>query len=573
LIRQAEGEAAMTASFFRVTAIALTAVGLAGCIDARSQYAPYEGYVSPPPNLPMRRPQYPVTGAPAPAQAAAPAADPDGPGPRAAPTKGVEAQGLPPVGDAAPRRDSMRYDSGRSPLLIPLVWRSDSDQASLIDVARHRRLRPEIDATSSERKHGRRGHVAEAPPIQTVTIKKGDTINSIARSFHTTPKAIMEANQGSHPKKLKIGDELQVPTPDAPPTAAGGRHPRDTEATADSGRHGRSSDTDTGRGRRAKAHKAAGYVVKHGDTLYSIARRNGVTVDELKDLNRLRSASHLHTGQKLKLPGDVVEEAPPEERPARAVRTPRPVPSRRSPPPPSESAVSGSAFQAPPAPSPTPAPPSTPAPLPPPPETAIGPSHPVPYSSLPGALPQQTPQARPPRPSATYPASPPPSYSSPYTPPASPSGPLAEAPAGPTDAQVASAGKGRFIWPTRGSLLIGFGPMAGGQRNDGLDIAAPDGSPVHAAAAGDVVYAGNLVPGFGNLVLIKHEDGWVTAYAHLSNTEVKIRDHVAQGAEIGTVGTSGGVSQPQLHFEVRYAPSPRERARPIDPALVLPVGQ
>ena len=112
--------------------------------------------------------------------------------------------------------------------------------------------------------------------------------------------------------------------------------------------------------------------------------------------------------------------------------------------------------------------------------------------------------------------------------------------------------------------------MPGGQRNDGVDIGAADGSPVRASATGDVVYAGNLVPGFGNLVLIKHEDGWVTAYAHLSKTEVKIKDHVSQGVEIGTVGSSGGVGQPQLHFEVRYAPSPRERARPIDPSLVLP---
>jgi murein DD-endopeptidase MepM/ murein hydrolase activator NlpD len=142
-----------------------------------------------------------------------------------------------------------------------------------------------------------------------------------------------------------------------------------------------------------------------------------------------------------------------------------------------------------------------------------------------------------------------------------------------SDSQVAAAGRGRFIWPTRGTLLSGFGPKPGGQRNDGLDIAAADGTPVRAAAAGDVVYAGNLVPGFGNLVLVKHDDGWVTAYAHLSTTEVKIRDHVSQGTEIGTVGSSGGMDQPQLHFEVRYAPSPRERARPVDPALVLPVGQ
>ena len=117
--------------------------------------------------------------------------------------------------------------------------------------------------------------------------------------------------------------------------------------------------------------------------------------------------------------------------------------------------------------------------------------------------------------------------------------------------------------------MSGFGPKPGGQRNDGVDIAAPEHSAVRAAASGDVVYAGDQIPGFGNLVLIKHEGGWVTAYAHLSTSEVKIREHVSQGAEIGQVGQSGGVDQPQLHFEIRYAPSPRDKARPIDPSLVL----
>ena len=85
-----------------------------------------------------------------------------------------------------------------------------------------------------------------------------------------------------------------------------------------------------------------------------------------------------------------------------------------------------------------------------------------------------------------------------------------------------------------------------------------------------MVYSGNLVPGFGNLVLIKHEGGWVTAYAHLSKTLVKIKDRIAQGQDIGAVGKTGGVETPQLHFELRYAPSPKEKARPVDPALVMP---
>jgi murein DD-endopeptidase MepM/ murein hydrolase activator NlpD len=78
------------------------------------------------------------------------------------------------------------------------------------------------------------------------------------------------------------------------------------------------------------------------------------------------------------------------------------------------------------------------------------------------------------------------------------------------------------------------------------------------------------VPGFGNLVLIKHPDGWVTAYGHLSRVEVKMQQKVTQGQQIGQAGATGGAPEPQLHFEVRYAPSALERARPIDPKLVLP---
>ena len=114
-----------------------------------------------------------------------------------------------------------------------------------------------------------------------------------------------------------------------------------------------------------------------------------------------------------------------------------------------------------------------------------------------------------------------------------------------------------------------FGPKGTGQRNDGINIRAQAGDPVRAAAAGDVVYAGDQVPGFGNLVLVKHADGWVTAYGHLGRVDVKMQQKVVQGQQLGMAGQSGGVSEPQLHFEVRYAPSPTERARPVDPQLVL----
>ena len=128
-------------------------------------------------------------------------------------------------------------------------------------------------------------------------------------------------------------------------------------------------------------------------------------------------------------------------------------------------------------------------------------------------------------------------------------------------------GRGRFQWPIRGDILSDFGPKTGGQNNAGIDIQADAGSPVRAAADGDVVYAGDQVPGFGNLILIKHADGWVTAYAHLSRVDVKNQQKVSQGQQIGQAGNSGGVSENQLHFEVRYG---LEHARPVDPKLVLP---
>ena len=151
---------------------------------------------------------------------------------------------------------------------------------------------------------------------------------------------------------------------------------------------------------------------------------------------------------------------------------------------------------------------------------------------------------------------------------------LGQAPAEPeatlTEQQVADAGRGRFVWPVKGEIIAGFGVMGVGRRNDGVDIRAPEGTPVKAAADGEVVYAGDQVPGFGDLVLVKHTDGWVTAYAHLGKISVQMRQEVLQDQEIGEVGATGGVTEPQLHFEIRYAPSPIQKAKPIDPQLVLP---
>jgi len=109
-----------------------------------------------------------------------------------------------------------------------------------------------------------------------------------------------------------------------------------------------------------------------------------------------------------------------------------------------------------------------------------------------------------------------------------------------------------FYWPVSGGRVISrFGVKQSGLRNDGINIRAPRGTPVVATENGVVAYVGNELRGFGNLVLIKHDDGWISAYAHTDQLAVTKGDRVRRGQKIATVGDSGGVGEPQLHFELR----------------------
>lgn len=110
---------------------------------------------------------------------------------------------------------------------------------------------------------------------------------------------------------------------------------------------------------------------------------------------------------------------------------------------------------------------------------------------------------------------------------------------------------GRFAWPVDGPVISTYGPKEGGLHNDGINIRAARGTPVRAAENGVVVYANNELKGFGNLVLVRHADQWMTAYAHMDRIIVKRGQEVRAGDQIGTVGQTGSVDSPQLHFEVR----------------------
>ena len=128
---------------------------------------------------------------------------------------------------------------------------------------------------------------------------------------------------------------------------------------------------------------------------------------------------------------------------------------------------------------------------------------------------------------------------------------------------------GHFAWPVHGHVLAGYGVATGGAHNDGINIAAPRGTPVKAIDGGTVAYTGNELRGYGNLVLIKHESGWISAYAHCEDVLVKRGDKVRPGQVIAKVGATGGVSEPQLHFELRRgkkAVDPREFLGPAPSA-------
>jgi murein DD-endopeptidase MepM/ murein hydrolase activator NlpD len=263
------------------------------------------------------------------------------------------------------------------------------------------------------------------------------------------------------------------------------------------------------------------HTVVRGDTLSQLAVTYSVEMRLLASANDLYPPYTIRVGQELWIPDPFTQAAAPAgqraDGPAVAMIPPR------AP----RSAISTEPL-------------TPPAPL----------SAPVSPQPLPPGSPQQAPDpqpAIPPPPIAPpEPAAPPPVVEPPAAAPepeiVAPPQPLTEPPA------RASA---RFAWPVRGKLIAGFGSAGKGLHNDGINIAAPTGAQVHAADNGVVAYAGNELKGFGNLLLIKHADGWTTAYAHNEKLLVGRGAEVKQGQVIATVGRTGNVDSPQLHFEVR----------------------
>ena len=284
-------------------------------------------------------------------------------------------------------------------------------------------------------------------------------------------------------------------------------------------------------------------IVQRGQTLSRIAETYQVPMHALAEANRLSPPYRILVGQALIIPGGG---APPAFGPSVAMATPP---------------------YSPPAPIAAPLPPPEPAPV-----------QPIPRDRPPPAYAASPPTPGGPPPALSPPASAPSSRTSEtLTPPAAPAPAPASAPAAPPAPQTpavpgptASAepapaphGGGTFLWPVRGRVLENYGTGPDGTHNDGINIAAARGAPVQAADAGVVAYAGNELRGYGNLILIKHPNGWISAYAHCDLILVKTGQKIARGQVIARVGSTGSVSEPQLHFELRRG------KRPVDPREYL----
>ena len=242
------------------------------------------------------------------------------------------------------------------------------------------------------------------------------------------------------------------------------------------------------------------HVVNRGDTLMSIARRNNVSVDQLASANNLDHTARLSLGMKLTVPGSKSAAAAPAPAAQPAAVAVSAQPATTIAAPATKMAAAG------------------------------GPPQAARLASATTNVVEEKPAAEP------------------------------VVAAKPSEATGALP---TFRWPVRGKVITSYGAKTNGKSNDGINVAVPEGTPVKAAEDGVVAYSGNELKGYGNLVLVRHSNGYVTAYAHASELLVKRGDPIKRGQIIAKSGQSGEVSSPQLHFEIRKGSSP------VDPLQFL----
>lgn len=281
-----------------------------------------------------------------------------------------------------------------------------------------------------------------------ITVRKGDTVYRIAKTYGVTTRDIITLNKLRPPYNLSIGQRLKMPSRNY-------------------------------------------YKVAKGDTLYSISRKSGIDMHQLASMNGLSKPYTLEVGQQLRLPTKATR-----TQVASSSKQPTSTPKRRV------RQIYGAGNR----------------PL-------LKPSR----LAVPRSYRAQTRVA---------------------------SGPRIRKESRPVVAKkaipdVKLKSPGYFVWPVRGQVISSFGPKKGGIYNDGINISSSHGKSVRAAADGVVVFTGDQLKGYGNLMIIRHGGGWLSAYAHQDRFTVARGDVVKRGQVIGYVGDTGKVKKPQLHFAIR----------------------
>jgi len=338
-----------------------------------------------------------------------------------------------------------------------------------------------------------------ANPGDTVEVQSGDTLYSISRRHNVSVAEMMQLNNLSSPN-LKLGQRLYLPQGVAAHQAQAPMRTASIEPAA--------VPADL------ESKYRGSYTVRPGDSIYGISRTYGVPVGELQQANGITDVRTVKAGAVLRVPG---AGAAPASQPLQRVAAADPPPSYQQP----TSQPAAPSYQ---------------------------------NSYAPSSEPQQPTMINGAQPGGS-------NYTQvatrntndiamgTATPPAQP--------------RQSSAGSDKLRWPVSGRIISGFGQRSDGTHNDGINMSVPLGTQVHAAEGGTVAYAGSELKGYGNLILLRHDNGWVTAYAHNDQLMVKRGDKVQRGQVIATAGRSGSVDQPQVHFELRQG------SKPVDPVPFL----
>ena len=381
-------------------------------------------------------------------------------------------------------------------------------------------------------------------PHNTVSVQRGDSLYAISRRHGVTVDALRRANNLSG-SIIRPGQTLVVPSTDnawqrnapmarAPERSTGGRRMPAQEAVSVDQRRVERAPND-----RADANPSlASYVVQPGDSLYRISRETGVSVASLKRINGITNVRAIRAGTRLSLGTGTAPANETATSPDYAAGRNYAAPSREYETARSDANAPRRGYAA---------------------ASRIKPKS---IKTMPIVREPivRTPTVQAPIVQAKADLSVPDgSADRPRILNKRRDTPIATKPRETAARATAPAQPARFLWPARGRVIASFNHSGQGVKNDGINIALKPGTDIAAAASGVVAYAGSELKGYGNLVLLRHDNGWVSAYAHARRLLVKRGDRVARGQVIAKAGRSGDVAKSQLHFELRKG------AKPVDP--------